>query len=155
MAGNKTPERRATGVHEIVITDGNGDKEVSYQINVRKVRAIAAAILAVGGVITMIGGGIAAGLKLGVRTEVQGAIKKECDPPDGMIYKSIKHTAEEFIEEVQGVIQDDLDVLDGRMEDMEKGQVAIVGSIDGLKAQSERNVEEIKLLLRRAIAESP
>jgi hypothetical protein len=147
-------DRRETGVHKMTVTDANGDSETTYQFNVKRVRAWAAMILAVGGVITMIGGGIAAGLRFGVRTEAENIIQTEC-APGGMIDSHIQQTAYEMGEEIQGVIQDDLDYMDGRLDNVEKMGIELGKGQENITAQQTRNQDELKMLLRRAIETPP
>ncbi len=154
MADGDRVDRRQAGVHKTVSTNGNGDREVTYQFNVKRIRAVAGMLSAVFTLILLVIGGMWAGVRVGIGTGVQDAIEIECDP-GGMIDDHIQQTAYEMGQEIQGVIQDDLDDFNERMEDVEKGQVAIIGSVDALKTQSERSVEEIKMLLRRAIEGSP
>ena len=145
-------ERRETGVHSVVIQNGSDRPVSSYQVNVTKARAWVGLFSALLGLAIMIGGMVWAGVKFGVKSEVRGQIEVECDPT-GMIDDHIQQTAYEMGEEIQGVIQDDLDDLDDRMETVEHGQTSIKGSVDALRSESTRNADEIKMLLRQAIEE--
>lgn len=59
-----------------------------------------------------LGGIVFGAVRFGVGIEVHNVIDKEVRPPDGVIYEQIEKTSTEVIQEIQGVIQDDLDVLD-------------------------------------------
>lgn len=127
------PDRRKTGVNHVLLTD-NGTGE-----NMRLVTATAKTGQLLIGVILSIltlGGVILGAVKWGVSTQAREVIEEECEQ-DGMIYEEIQDTAREFIEEVQVVIQDDLDVFDGRMMEqhdlgirLEERQIAIEKKVD-------------------------
>jgi hypothetical protein len=149
MSGVEDP--RQTGFNRVRFSDRNGEKLDVYTMTAQRFRVWAGCIIAIFTVCGM----VFAAARFGVGVEVHQAIEEEATLETGAIHREIHRCTEEYMDEVLDVIQDDMSIFDGRMEDMEIGQVAIIGSVDGLKAQSERSVEEIKLLLRRAIAESP
>ena len=143
-------ERRRTGVHSVVSPDGNGGASVTYQASVTRARAWVGLISAVLGLAIMIGGMVWAGVKFGVKSEVRGQIEVECDP-DGMIHEEIEQTSREFIEEVQGVIQDDLDYMDNRLDKVEDTGIRLEAGQYAIADQQTRNQAELKMLIQRAI----
>jgi hypothetical protein len=145
-------ERRRTGVHSVVIQGGNDRPVSSYQVSVTKARAWVGLVSAIIGLAIMIGGLVLAGVKFGVTTQVKDIIEVECDP-DGMIHEEIEQTSMEFIEEVQGVIQDDLDYMDGRLDKVEDTGIRLEAGQFAIADQQNRNQAELKMLIQRAIDE--
>jgi hypothetical protein len=130
--------------------DGNGDKEDTLQFNVKTARAWVGFIAAVFSLAVAIAGAVWAGVQFGITGEVHEQIGVECEP-DGMIDRHVQRISKEYMEEVQGVIQDDLDDFDGRVGGLELQAAQTKGSVDALISANERNVEEIKMLLQEAI----
>ena len=143
-------ERRETGVHSVVIQNGSDRPVSSYQVNVTKARTWVGLISAVIGLAIMIGGMVWAGVKFGVKSEIHSQIEVECDP-DGMIHEEIEQTSMEFIEEVQGVIQDDLDFMDRRLNTVEDTGIRLETGQHAIADQQTRNQAELKMLIQRAI----
>lgn len=108
-------DRRKPGVNRVQIEDGNGEKLDVYTMTAKRVRVWAAALIAV----FMVVGMIYSAARYGVGFEVKEVIGDECQPPAGMIYREIESRSQLFLEEIQGVIQDDLDVFDERFEKQE------------------------------------
>ena len=146
------PDRRKTGVHEITFEDDNGKKQRTYQVSVQRARAWVGLLSAVLGLAVMIGGMVWASVKFGVATQVHSVIEEECDP-DGMIYEEIEQTSRDFIEEVQGVIQDDLDVFEMRLDSVEGLGIELKAGQAAMSDQTDRNQAELKMLIQRAIDE--
>ncbi len=138
-------DRRQTGVHEVRLPDGT-----SYQANVTKVRAWVGLVSAIITLSVLVGGMVLAGVKFGVTTQVKEIIEVECDP-EGMIYEEIEQTSMEFIEEVQGVIQDDLDYMDNRLDAVEVTGLELKMGQSSIADQQERDQAELKMLIQRAI----
>jgi hypothetical protein len=147
-------ERRATGVHTVTMTDGNGSKTEMVQVNVEKaqmwinfLKAFAALILVVGGAVW---GGVKWGIHSEVHEEVETAMETEMGP-GGKIDLHMHEISQEAIEEVQGVIQDDLDYQDERMDRLETDVLAIKGGVEAIQQQQQRNTDELKMLIEIAI----
>jgi len=135
-------DRRKTGVHGIRITDGNGDHLDLITATAKKTRVIAGAVTAVLVLLGMVFGAV----RLGVVAEARQVIRVEALSEDGIIHRVIHECAEEYIDEMQGVLQDDLDDFDKRIGGLENGQIAIV-------TQQEDHQQELKMLIQRAINE--
>ena len=86
-----------------------------YTMTANRIKVWATAITAV----LVLFGMVFAAARLARDVEIQNAIQEECEPPSGHIYREIESRSEMFLEEVQGVIQDDLDVFDGRFEKLD------------------------------------
>jgi hypothetical protein len=149
-------DRRAQGVQRVIAIDGNGGKDDSIRVNVQTakvwinlLKALAALLVIVGGAVW---GGVRYGISSEVHGEVEGQIKHECQE-GGKIDVHVRQISEEFMEEVQGVLQDDLDDLDVRQRATEETVAGMKGSVDTLISDNARNVEEIKMLIQRAIDE--
>lgn len=136
-------DRRATGVNRVQFDDGNGGSYDVYSMTANRVKVIAGAAISV---LTLLGM-IFAATRLGMGIEMKGVIEAETKPTDGIIYKAIEDQSEEFLEEVQAVIQDDLDVLEGQVQAehdklirIEERQIAIQEKMDEDKAELIREI---------------
>jgi hypothetical protein len=157
MAGDKRIERRAAGVQKVIATDGNGGREVSYSFNVEKAKVWVGFVGACVALIIAVIGAVWAGVQFGIGAEVHDEVQHECRP-GGIIDNHVQQVAIEAVEEFQGVIQDDLDVYDRRLKDIEQmgqdlktGQATAVQQIQSLSDQQQRNADELKMLIERAI----
>jgi hypothetical protein len=145
-------DRRGTGkpeagVNRVITTDGNGGKTDTIQFNIARAKvmvnfakALVALLIIVGGAVW---GGVRWGINAEVHSEVETAIADGC-APGGKINMHVRHISEEYMDEVQGVLQDDLDNLDDELKGMKT-------SVDTLVANTTHNTDEIKMLLQRAI----
>lgn len=104
-------ERRQTGLNRVTTSDGNGGTFDVYTMTASRVKTWVSLMLAVGALMAMIFGAV----RFGIGFEIHKVIDTEVTPPDGVIYKQIEKTSTEVVEEIQGVIQDDLDALDGNI----------------------------------------
>ena len=104
-------DRRRTGVNRVQMADGSGRRIDVYTATMGRIRVWFGAAIAVCTLLGM----IFAATRCGLGVEIYQQIKKESEPPAGVIYEQIEQTSREFIEEVQGVIQDDLDYFDREM----------------------------------------
>lgn len=138
-------DKRQTGVHEVRLPDGT-----SYQASVTKVRAWVGLVSAIVSLGVLVGGLVLGGVKFGLTTQVRGVIEEECEPK-GIIHDRIRCDSDEFIEEMQVVLQDDLDDFDERMEVVEHTVVGLKGGQVALAAQQTRNQDELRMLIQRAI----
>jgi hypothetical protein len=143
-------DRRKTGVHSVVIQGGSDEPVASYQVNVTRARAWVGLVSAIIALAILIGGMVLAGVKFGVTTQVKEIIEVECDP-QGMIDDHIQQTAYEMGEEIQGVIQDDLDYMDGRLDKVEDRGLELKMGQDAIADQQARDQAELKMLIQRAI----
>ena len=150
MEGNSGFEdRRKTGVHRVRATNGNGGEFDVYTATASRVKVWAGAIIAVLTVVGM----VFAATRIGVGIEVHDAIEAECEP--GMVIdRAIDAKADEFLEEVQGVIQDDMDDWDNKFKEqavqmqeqnergirLEERQTAIQRKMDTDKAELIREI---------------
>lgn len=121
-------ERRHEGVSRVQFSDGNGGTTDVYTMTIKRIKAIVGLLIALGTLSAM----VFAAARFGVGIEVHQVIEREVKPPDGEIYRQIEQTSTEVIEEIQGVIQDDLDVLEGKVAEehdriirIEERQIAI------------------------------
>lgn len=109
MDGNM--DRRATGVQRVITTDGNGEKEDTYQFNVKRARTLVGFATAVVVLLLTVGGAVLGGVRYGisseVHTEVEGQIKHECEP-QGMIDLHVKKVATELVDEFQEIVEDNI-----------------------------------------------
>ncbi len=141
-------DRRKTGVNRVLISDGNGGKLDVYTATASRIKVWASAI---GSIFFVLGLAFGAA-RLGVGFEIHQAIDEECDPPNGVIYKEIESMSKEFLEEVQAVLQDDLDVFDERFEKQEadlKAQHEIVIRLDERQIAMEKaRIEDKDDLIR-------
>ena len=71
--------------------------------------------------------------------------------PGGVIDDHVQQVAIEAVEEFQAVIQDDLDVYDMRLKDIEGNVGDIKAGQEAAQMERQRNSEELKLLIQRAI----
>lgn len=149
-------DRRAVGVHTVKMTDGNGDKQEMIQVNVEKakvwvnfLKAFVALIIVVAGAVW---GGVKWGISSEVHQEVETAMEEEMKA-GGKIDMHLHEISRDAVEEVQGMIQDDLDYQDRRLDRLEIDVLAIKGGVESIQQQQQRNADEIKLLLERAIRE--
>lgn len=159
MEGNadRRMERRATGVNKVVFSDGNGGRQELIQVNVEKAKVWVNVAKAAVALILMIAGAMWGAVKFGVssevHTEVESAMEEQLQP-GGKIHYGMTDVAMEAVEEIQGVLQDDLDDADQRLRNIEKEIPLIKGSVENLSEQNQRNADEIKMLLQEAIIEA-
>ncbi len=142
-------DRRKTGIHRTKIRDGNGVELDLVTVTAKKVKVVAGAITAV----LMVLASVFAAVRLGVVTEVHKAIEVEAMDEEGAIHRVIHTCAEEYIGEVQGVIQDDLDMFERRIDDVEDMGVLLKAGQEAISSQQDRNQDELKMLIQRAIEE--
>ena len=151
-AKDPVEDRRCTGVHKITMSNGNGGKTTAYQVNVERVKAWTTVASIMLGMLITIGGGVFTAVQLGIAGEVRDRMRHEMEP-GGVVRSQVEecaqHAAQEAIEEVQGVIQDDLDVLDTRMLEQRDRGIRVEQSVINLTDQVDENQEEIMRMLRQ------
>ena len=108
-------DRRKTGINRVLISNGNGEKIDIITMTASRIKVWAGALIAM----LTVAGMVYAAARYGVGFEIKEVIGEECQPPAGMIYREIESRSQLFLEEIQGVIQDDLDVFDDRFEKQE------------------------------------
>lgn len=151
--------RRATdspGVHRSVATDGNGGRDDRLTINVKTIRGIFAALTAVVLFAVTVTGAVWGGIRFGIGTEVSDIVEAEC-MPGGHIDVHVRTISEEYMDEVQGVLQDDLDGFDEQLVvehdrgiRMEERQIAIIRR----QLTIDQKVDANQLELLRAIRQN-
>lgn len=136
-------ERRQEGLTRARYSDGNGGHSDVYTMTINRVKAFVGLLIA----LFTLAGMVFAAVRFGVGIEVHHVIDKEAKPPDGAIYQQIEKTSTEVIEEIQGVIQDDLDVLEGKVAEehdriirIEERQIAIQQKMEEDKADLIREI---------------
>jgi hypothetical protein len=136
-------ERRQEGVTRARYSDGNGGHSDVYTMTIKRVKALVGLLIA----LFTLAGMVFAAVRFGVGIEVHQVIDQEVKPPDGAIYEQIEKTSTEVIEEIQGVIQDDLDVLEGKVAEehdriirIEERQIAIQHKMEEDKAELIREI---------------
>ena len=126
MTNGERLDRRSAGVQRVIVTDGNGGREDTYQFNVKRARALVGFMSAVFTLLLVVGGAVMGGVKYGisseVHTEVEGAIKHECEP-DGMIDIHVKKVATELVDEIQEIVEDN--IADADIERQEQHDLGI------------------------------
>lgn len=141
-------DRRETGIHRTLISDGNGGRLDLITVTARRVRVIGMAVLTLFGVL----GAIFGAVRMGVVSEVHAAVEAEARDESGIIHQQIHECAEKYIDDVQEVIQEDFEVFDGRLKKVEVVGIQLTSGQEAISAQQARNQEELKMLLERAIA---
>jgi hypothetical protein len=152
----RTIDRRATGAQRVIIPDGNGGKVEFFQVNIGRAQMWLNACKAFIALILVIAGAMWGAVRFGVQSEVHQeveAVFAEEMKPGGDVDRHMHEISQEAIEEVQGVIQDDFDYQDRRLDRVETDIGQIKAGIEHLKVQQDRNVDEIRLLLQQAIEE--
>ena len=149
MDNDNRIDRRATGVQKVVARDGNGGQEQTYQFSVTKAKTWLGFLATLAGLISVVVAGVWGGVQFGIGSEVVERIKVECSE-GGMIDGHIQRTAYEMGEEIQGVIQDDLDVLDSRLLEQRDRGIRVEQSVLDLTGQVDENQDEIMRMLRAA-----
>lgn len=156
MGDEKRLDRRATGVQKVIASDGNGGREVRYQFNIQRAKTWVGFIGAVFTLMLAIGGAVWGGLTFGIGHQidegVEAGILKECSP-GGKIDYHITKTAEELVDEFQELVADDLAEKGEKLNHLEAGQAKAVEQIESLGRDQQRNADELKMLLQRAIDE--
>jgi hypothetical protein len=154
MGGERRLDRRATGVQKVVASDGNGGREVRYQFNIQRAKTWVGFVGTVFTLMLAIGGAVWGGLTFGIGHQidegVEAGIVKECFP-GGKIDYHISKTAEALVDEFQEIVADDLAEKGEKLDALEAGQESAVQQIESLSVQQERNAEELKMLIQRAI----
>lgn len=149
MRNGNGVERRATGVHKVTMTDGNGGKTEMVQVNVEKAKMIINFLKAFVVFILTVAGAVWAGVKWGINSEVHQEVETQMEAemePGGKIDHHMHEISMEAIEEVQGVLQDDLDFQDQRLDRVETDIGEIKGGITAIQRTQE-------LLLQQAMTE--
>lgn len=150
--GEKTTDRRKTGINRVVISDGNGGEQIIWTAAIERAKVWIGFVLAVSALVTVVFGAV----RFGVGVEVHQAIDNELEP-GGSIQQTMMAVSEEYIGEVQGVIQDDLDYLGSRVDtieqtgrDLQAGQIRINERFDEMAERVDRNQDEIMRMLHQA-----
>ena len=136
-------ERRQEGVNRVRFSDGNGGTTDVYTMTANRVKVWVSLLISIGTLMAM----VFAATRFGVGIEIHKVVDEEVTPPEGVIYKQIEKTSTEVIEEIQGVIQDDLDVLDERIAEehdriirIEERQISIQRKMEEDKAELIREI---------------
>lgn len=131
MGNGERVDRRATGATRTITASGNGERDDRLTINVKTVRGVFAAMTAVVIFLLTVSGAIWGGIRLGIGTEISEVVEHECER-GGKIDIHVRQISEEYMDEVQGVLQDDLDAFDQQLQEehdrgirMEERQIAI------------------------------
>jgi hypothetical protein len=111
MDNDEGIDRRATGMNRVIMTNDNGDRTDTIQINVERakimmnfLKALAALLIVIGGAVW---GGVRWGISAEVHSEVETAIADEC-APGGKIDTHVKKVAAELVDEFQEIVEDDI-----------------------------------------------
>jgi hypothetical protein len=140
-------DRRRKGVQTVKISDGNGGELNLVTATFRQARFVLAMLIAIGTIF----GGVFIAVRVGIGYEIHAAIKTEAREDGGIIQAEIRECTEEYIEEIQGVIQDDLDDFDKRMKSVEEGQADLRTGQHVALVKLDDHQEEIRILFREAI----
>jgi hypothetical protein len=139
-------ERRQEGVTRARYSDGNGGHSDVYTMTIKRVKALVGLLIA----LFTLAGMVFAAVRFGVGIEVHQVIDQEVRPPDGAIYEQIEKTSTEVIEEIQGVIQDDLDVLEGKVAEEHDRIIRIEERQIAIQRKMEEDKDELIREIRRA-----
>lgn len=133
-------------MNRVKISDGNGGEVDVYTMTANRIRVWGAAIIA----ILTIGGMVFAAARFGVGVEVHQAIQAEATLETGAIHREIHRCAEEYMDEVVDMIQEDMTLFDGRLQEqhdlgirLEERQIAITQQVND-------NQQELIREIRRA-----
>ena len=144
----------AAGVQKLVASDGNGGREVTYQFNIQRAKTWVGFLAGVVTLMLAISGAVWGGLTFGIGHQieegVEAGIVKEC-APGGKIDYHITKVASEVVDEFQEIVADDLADKGKKLDLLEEGQILAVRKIESLSVQQERNADELKMLVQRAI----
>jgi len=139
-------ERRSEGLTRARYSDGNGGHSDVYTMTIKRVKAFVGLLIA----LFTLAGMVFAAVRFGVGIEVKQVIDEEVKPPDGAIYEQIEKTSTEVIEEVQGVIQDDLDFLEGKVAEEHDRIIRIEERQIAIQQKMEEDKSELIREIRRA-----
>ncbi len=145
MGNGERIDRRATdspGVHRTVATDGNGGKDDRLTVNVKTIRGIFGALTAIVIFLLTVSGAIWGGIRLGIGTEISDVVEAECEP-GGEIDQHVRQISEEYMDEVQGVLQDDLDVFDEEQREQGKAIARIETKQTALEEKMDDDKEDL------------
>lgn len=152
MGNGERIDRRATGVQRVIATNGNGDKEDTYQFNVKRARALVGFVAAVAALLLTVGGAVVGGVRYGigseVHEEVETKIKAECEP-NGMIDIHVRTVATELVDEFQEIVEDEIAEADAERQEqhdlgirLEERQKAIEKNMIADKADLIREIRQ-------------
>lgn len=137
-------ERRQEGVNRVRFSDGNGGTTDVYTMTANRIKVWVSLLVSVGALLTM----VFAATRFGVGIEIHKVVDEEVLPPDGVIYKQIEKTSTEVVEEIQGVIQDDLDVLDKNITEEHDRVIRIEERQIAIQRKMEQDKEDILRAIR-------
>lgn len=143
---NDDVERRKPGVTRVRISDGNGGSSDVYTMTADRVKTWLGLLLS----ICALGGIVFGAVRFGVSIEIHKVIDNEIKAPHGTIYKQIEQTSTEVIEEIQGVIQDDLDSLEKKIEDEHDRVIRIEERQISIQQKMQQDKQELIQEIRRA-----
>lgn len=139
-------DRRQEGIKRVSFSDGNGGTTDIYTMTASKVKTWVGLLISVGTLLAM----VFAATRFGVGIEAHKVIDTELEPPNGAIHIGIVKTATETVEEIQGVIQDDLDVLETRITEEHDRIIRIEERQIAIQRKMEADKQDLIREIRRA-----
>lgn len=156
--GEKTPDRRTSGFTKVEISDGNGGVVTKrYSWNVTRAKAWIGAITGGITLASVILGGVWAIVSYGIKQEAHKEIVREVAPGgviDDCVQKATRQAAIMITEELQsnlGEYDERLQTIERLGEELVEGQQDAVAKAESQAISIQRNQEELKILLHRAI----
>ena len=107
MTTGERLDRRSAGVQRVIVTDGNGGREDTYQFNVKRARALVGFMSAVFTLLLVVGGAVMGGVKYGISSEVHTEVEG----------------ATELVDEIQEIVEDN--IADADIERQEQHDLGI------------------------------
>jgi len=150
MATKRRQETTSQIWRSIKVSDGNGGGTTQWVLSIDRMRAVAGLIVSILTILTVVVGGIFAGVKFGITTNAREVIEVECGP-EGMITHEIETSRTEMIDEVEGIVQGNMDYLESKVTAIQQTQNELVTGQKELATQQRNNTDELKLLLHKAI----
>ena len=141
-------DRRKTGVQRVVVKDGNGGKLDVYTMTLGRLKVWLGVLAALVAILSS----VFAAVRVGVGFEVHTEIDRQTLEEDGVIHRKIEECAQQYIGEMKTTMDVEMEIFEERLDTVE----LLVGELKGgqktIASQQERNQQELKMLLERAIA---
>ena len=153
-------DQRQTGMTKVGMTDKNGKRSEIYSINVAKIRGWIGLIMGIIFLISTVVGGVWAGVKFGVASEISDIVETMATDERGVIHQEIHQCAEEYLGTVRTAIADDFETMETKLTEqgelsirLEERQEAMETKLVEWTDRVEQNHQEIMRWLRTAAAE--
>lgn len=138
-------DRRKTGVHRTMISDGNGGYLDLVTVTANRVKVIAGSAVAVLSLAALVFGAV----RVGVSTEVHQQIDESAANENGAIHLQIDRCATQHAAEMQERLDEELEAVEAEIDRVGDLGEDLRTKQEAMSEQIDRNHDEIMRMLRR------